>query len=244
MIELWLVDLEATGPALEALERDTPRLSDDDAARAALLGQAWNRRHRLTAYAALRIALERAGGPDVRRQRLVRSASGKPTLPPPAPSFSIAHTENLALIGVARTATIGVDLELPRELRMSQRRQEETLAVGEGLLAGDRTGGTAGIDVLQAWCRLEAFGKATGRGISGVLGALGLRVASGRDLPVAEIRGAARRLADAEGLEIADLGLPKGLYGAVAFAGPVETLSVRRFPADRSAIAELVSAPA
>ena len=244
MVELWLVDVEAAGPALEALEADTPRLSDDDHTRAGRLADPRERRHRLVVYSALRIALERSGGPGLRRQPFVRSDAGKPRLSPSAPAFSIAHIAGLALIGVARSPTIGVDLESARVLRMSPRRQQETLAVGAGLCLHDGLDAPGEVDVLQAWCRLEAFGKATGKGISGVLGELGLRAARGRDLSFAQIRAAARELARAERLSIADLGLRAGLYGAVASAGPLAAPQVAQFPADPQSIARLVSEPA
>ena len=84
MIELWLIDLEAAAPALEALERDVPRLSADDRARALRLDDAHERHHRLAAYMGLRVVLERVGGAGVRGQRLVRGAAASLTLPPVA----------------------------------------------------------------------------------------------------------------------------------------------------------------
>ena len=61
-MELWLVDLQAAAPALEALERQIPRLSADDRTRAGRLHDRGERRQRLAAYIALRIAIERIGG--------------------------------------------------------------------------------------------------------------------------------------------------------------------------------------
>ncbi len=80
MTELWLVDLEAAAPALEALERDLPRLSGDDRARALRPNDARERRHRLVAYMGLRVVLERVAGAEVRGQRFVRGPGGKPHL--------------------------------------------------------------------------------------------------------------------------------------------------------------------
>ena len=91
MTELWLVDLEAAAPALEALERDLPRLSGDDRARALRPNDARERRHRLAAYMGLRIVLERVGGAEVRGQRFVRGPGGKPQPAPPAAPASSAY---------------------------------------------------------------------------------------------------------------------------------------------------------
>jgi phosphopantetheinyl transferase len=120
MTELWLVDLEAAAPALEALERDLPRLSGDDRARALRPSDARERRHRLVAYMGLRVVLERAAGAEVRGQRFVRGARGKPRLAAGDIGFSLSHTGGLALIGVARAGPIGVDLERARALRKGQ----------------------------------------------------------------------------------------------------------------------------
>ncbi len=50
----------------------------DDRERAGRLSDAREQRHRLAAYMALRVVLERWGGAQVRGQRFIRSASGKP----------------------------------------------------------------------------------------------------------------------------------------------------------------------
>jgi 4'-phosphopantetheinyl transferase len=241
-MELWLVDLEAAAPALEALERDVPRLSADDRNRAGRLGDPRERQQRLGAYIALRIVLERVGGAEVRGRRFTRSARGKPRLPMGGPAFSLSHTETLALIGVAQSPAIGIDLEETRILAMSQRRREEILAVGAGF--ADRPAGDVGNDaaVLQAWCRLEACAKARGEGISRLLGELGLREARGRHLAPTAIEIAARRLIRDAGFAVSDVNLPQGLHGAVAHGDVEAAPRLRRFPTDRGAIARLLPA--
>jgi 4'-phosphopantetheinyl transferase len=192
-MELWLVDLDAAAPALEALERDVPRLSTDDRERARRLSDPTEQRFRLTTYLALRVVLERSAGSAVRGQRFARSARGKPRLDGDGPAFSFSHTQRLALIAVAGLPAIGVDLEESRSLAMSPRRREEILAVGSGLSA--RLPGSAGSDaaVLRAWCRLEAYAKARGQGVSRVLTELGLRETCGRGLAIADIEAGARQ---------------------------------------------------
>jgi 4'-phosphopantetheinyl transferase len=240
-MELWLVDLDAAAPALEALEREMPRLSADERARARRLKEPRERRQRLAAYMALRIAIERIGGAGIGRKPFTRTASGKPHLGAAAPSFSLAHTAGLALVGVARGQTIGVDLERHRGLSLSPRRRQEILAVGAGLALQALHAGAGDAPVLQAWCRLEAFAKATGRGVARILTQLGVRAARGRQLAPVEIEAAARRLARADGLAVGDVQLPAGLYGAVACTGLSTPPRVRRFPAEEPAIRRLLS---
>ena len=242
MAELWLVDLEAAAPALEALERDVPRLSSDDRARALRPNDARERHHRLVAYMGLRVVLERVAGAEVRGQRFVRGPRGKPHLGAGGTDFSLSHTGGLALIGVARAGAIGVDLEMTRTLRMSSRRREEIVAVAGGLAALPIDDPGSDEALLHAWCRLEAFAKARGEGLSHVLGELGLRNAGGRQLSCSQIAAAARRLARQSKLEIADVKLPPGLYGAVAAAGLTQSPRLRHFPADLSAIRRILAA--
>jgi hypothetical protein len=124
---------------------------------------------------------------------------------------------------------------------MSTRRRQEIVAIGAGLarsLSRDASGEAA---VLQAWCRLEAYAKATGQGLARILAELGLRQASGRQLAPAEIEAAARALAGAQGMAVRDLKLPSGLHGAVACSGVRRRVRVRPFPADRAAIAQLLA---
>jgi 4'-phosphopantetheinyl transferase len=244
MTELWLVDLDRAAPALEVLEHETPRLGPDDRARAMRGADAHERRHRLAAYMALRVLLERACGPAIRGRKLLRGPSGKPHLGPDAPAFSLAHIDGLALIAMAPAGAVGVDLERPRRLHVSSRRRDEILAVGVGLGGplGPRTSHDPHEEeaLLRAWCRLEAFAKARGEGLSHLLGELGLREAGGRQLGGGQILAAARRLAGRAGLEAADLKLPHGLYGAVAAASLSQPPRLRRFPVGLEAIRALL----
>ena len=240
-MDLWLVDLEGSARGLEALERETPRLGADERSRAQRLRDPAEQRYRLAAYTALRIVLERVGGPRLRGRPLIRTPAGKPGLGAEAPSFNLAHTGGMALIGVTRAGAIGVDLETERQIAMSHRRREETIAVGAGL--SGHTSGDPGDHsaVLQAWCRIEACAKARGSGVSGLLTELGLRQSGGRRLPLDTIEVSARRLAREAGLKIGDLELPSGLFGAVVGTGRALPVRPQRFPADARAISRLLT---
>jgi 4'-phosphopantetheinyl transferase len=241
-MELWLVDLEAAASALEALERQAPRLSADDRARAQRLQEPSERRLRLAAYMALRIVIERMGGEEVRGQPFARTPGGRPHLAAATPSFSLSHAGRLALLGVARLPPLGVDLEEHRALTMAPRRRREILAIGAGLARRPVCDGASDATLLQAWCRLEAYAKATGAGVARILTELGARQARGRQLAPCAIEAAARRHAAAGGLAVGDLKLPPGLHGAVAFASARGVARVRRFPTGKAAIVRLLAA--
>jgi hypothetical protein len=124
---------------------------------------------------------------------------------------------------------------------MSVRRRQEILAIGAGLARSLARDGTGEAPVLQAWCRLEAYAKATGQGLAHILAELGLRQASGRQLVPQEIEAAARRLAGAAGVGVRDLKLPAGLHGAVASCGVRRLARVRLFPVEKAGIARLLA---
>ena len=240
MTELWLVDLKEAAPVLEALERETPRLSDDDRRRALCLRDAEDRRLRLAAYGALRIALERWGGERVRRTAYQRNRSGSPSLAG-MPAFSLSHADNLALIGVTPSRAIGVDLERERRVRVSARRRQEILAAGAGL-CGALQGPPADRNFLQAWVRLEAYAKAQRESLGRVLDDLQLRAPGRRALSLADIEAGARRQARRCALRVVDLAMPANLLGAVALEVAVGPPELRRFPADLGGVRRLLPA--
>jgi phosphopantetheinyl transferase len=240
-IELWLVDLARCGPALAALERETPRLAADDRARADAIRDGIERRERLSAYIALRIVLERAAGASVRRRALVRGQGGAPRLAESEARFSLSHTEGFALIGLAATLPIGVDVERTRPLDMAPHRRDEICAVGAGLGGKLPVGSEADRAVVQAWVRLEAFTKARERPLFETLADLGLRGEGHR--PPARVAAAARHLAHRAGLAVCDVGLPRGLQGAVAIGAGGRLPHPRLLPAHRAGLERLLVLP-
>jgi len=197
-VEIWLVDLARSAVALLAIDADVPYLPAEDRQRAMALGIGGN--HRLAGYIALRLVLERHAGTHVRQRPFARSPLGRPSLPGFDGDFSLSHAGGLALIGVSRTGTIGVDIERPRLVRMSPPRRAAIVRAAALLMRHtfqacdpapapaptDSDAGDAGAGrqppsdavVLRAWVRLEAFAKARSTSIARVLdaaGALGQR---------------------------------------------------------------------
>jgi 4'-phosphopantetheinyl transferase len=240
-IELWLVDCDRCGSALELVERDVPRLTKDDRTRAQAIGDPHERSRRLAAYTALRLLIERVAGPAVRGQPIVRAPGSKPLLGGGSAGFNLSHTDAHALIGVSRGQPLGVDIEKLRPARMSERRMAEIVALGAGL--GDRPlpRSGSGRRLLQAWARLEAFAKARGAGLAQTLADAGLRGKGRAHLPPAQVQAAARRLAAEAGLAVHDLRLPLGLCGAVAAPRGIRLGRVRTFPPARAAIDRLLA---
>lgn len=241
-VELWLVDLDACGPALQALEGVTPRLSGEDAKRASQVPQPREAARRLTAYIALRIAIERMAGAGVRGQAFARGAAGKPKLEGTSVAFSLSHTEDLALIGVARAQCIGVDIEKVRPVRIGQSHTDAIRAAGAGLSRELLSGPGPERAFLQAWARLEAFTKARGDTLPNTLADVGVRGRSHGTATTAVIEARARRLVQGAGLFVRDVRLPPGLHGAVATARALPIARAARFPADRLALDRILAA--
>ncbi len=243
-IELWLVDLARCGPALEQLERETPRLADDERERAGAIRDPVIRRERRTAYTALRVLLERAAGSGARRRPFVRGQGGAPRLADGGACFSLSHTEGFGIVGLAAAPPIGVDVERTRRVAMPPRRRAELCAAAVGIGGGaPLPHAEADRAMVQAWVRLEAFTKARGRALRGTLADLGLRGTGHPPPPPAHLEAAARDLVGRVRLTVSDLSLPDGLQGAVASGLGGRLPALRELPADREGLDELLSRP-
>jgi 4'-phosphopantetheinyl transferase len=245
-LELWLVDLEAASPALEAIEAATPRLSEADLARLPSGSDTQRRLQARAARIALRILVERAFGPHWRGIDYTYSPTGKPALAGGAAGgFSLSHSGGQALIGLCSEGGIGVDLERQRTISMPEARQKLVVAAGEGFAPGAPLCEDAESRLLQAWVRLEAVAKTDGVGIGRLLGRLGFWSDEARGADGAgTARSNAERLARSAGLKVHDLAAGEDLFAAVAIrgvAGPAAAAPmVRGLPADVSGICGLL----
>lgn len=177
----------------------------------------------MAAHVALRLALERALGPGVRRVAFARSARGKPELHDVPIAFSLSHGAGQALIATGPAGPLGVDIEGVRRLRLTGERRDAVVAGGAALSSRDLPKDSTG-RFLQAWVRLEALAKAEGRGLAGVLsdtGAYGPRRGQGVAADLLP-----------SGIAVNDLAVGAGLYAAIASASGEPVPSVERMPND------------
>lgn len=234
-VELWFVDLEKASAALDALESETPRLSDADNVRFSVMTDAAAHRNRRRAHIALRLLLERMCGPAVRQMPFALSVSGKPALAGLAANFSLAHTAAYALIAISDEGLVGVDLEQTRKVKMPDARRAPieraavVLAAGAPLADGDPD-----TRFLSAWVRIEAVAKATGSGVGPVLERLRPRRVSDGDEDIEAVAGLSTVVAH-------DVAMPPGLFAAVALAPGLPLPRLRNLPAEARAIAALVA---
>lgn len=214
-VELWCADLRAAAPALREMEGRTPRLSDWDRQNAATFADADAAADWLATRVALRLLLERAVGARWRRVPFARAEHGKPHLPGAPVVFSLSHVPGLALIGLAVSGAIGVDLERARAVRVRAPRRARIEEAGAALNEEQPLPDGEPARFLQAWVRLEAFAKAQGCGIGRLLTRLGIvgAGATARDDLLVRV---GAELSKAPVTVARDLVLGEGLFAAVA----------------------------
>ncbi len=102
--------------------------------------------------------------------RFEYGAKGKPALAGPTPNgslhFSLAHSADLLLVGIARGHGIGVDIELMRPLSNVDRLAARCLSSTERALFRRVPSAQRSQAFLVCWTRKEAFAKAIGQGLA------------------------------------------------------------------------------
>jgi 4'-phosphopantetheinyl transferase len=116
------------------------------------------------AHEALRTILETITGAPV---EIAVAEKGKPYLPgAPEVRFNLAHSHELALVGVALGVDVGVDIERLRPL-------PEYAAIAERFFPPSEREGLDERDFFRRWTRIEAQLKARGVGLYGAGAELG-----------------------------------------------------------------------
>ncbi len=248
-LDLWLVDLVAGEASLfeigaelglDVKETGTPRSGAPSA------------RSKAVARVALRAILASHVGLEAARQPFRIAPNGKPSLDTVAaelavagamaghdvPSFSLAHIDTMAVIGVSQMGPIGVDLEAPRPVRISAARRAQ-LEAAATLLDPSAPLADAPADrrFLQAWVRLEALAKTTGEGVGGLLGRL--------EDPHRPLEGT---MAEGRQVRVRDVVLPSHLDLIAAVGGIDDALGAasglpvaRTLPLDPGWLADLIA---
>ncbi len=239
--EIWSIDLAAATPALLHIESLTPRLADDQIARAEALSDSTTRDEWLATHIALRLLIERACGEECRRVGFTRDERGKPRLEGARIAFSLSHAPGLALIGITREGAIGVDVERTRTVRIGAARRDRIRAAGAGTCASPLPDAEDGA-FLQAWVRLEAFAKAEGCGIGRLLTRLGILGAGAKEpVSAAEMREKAAALVSGSAIEaVRDLQLGAGTFAAVACPAAPADLPVNWLPTGSEQLQKLI----
>ena len=233
-VELWLAALDDLAGPLSDIERADPlgRVATDDDGLTGARG---------VARSLLRRLIARTFGRAVASLPFAAGPHGKPKLAGLGGDFNLAHTTTVdgrshGLIGLGPVAAIGVDLEPQRIVRLDTRRREliieAALAVADGVGLPDSDDAR----ILQAWARLEAWGKADGRGIGRTLRHFGIWGGGGADAPVD--LGARKSGA----LVVHDVDAGAGLFAAVALPRGVSPPKLLFMPTDLPSLLAILAA--
>jgi 4'-phosphopantetheinyl transferase len=157
-IFVWPVRLGAPAP-WESL------LADDELQRARQLRRAGDRAAYLACRGVLRALLGRFLGRDPVSLRFVYGAHEKPFLEDGACTFNVSRSDGLALIAIAASGQLGVDVERVRRAVDLDALTEELLAPRDRARLASLPRARRAGEFFQVWVRHEALVKATGRGL-------------------------------------------------------------------------------
>lgn len=183
-LELWFADLDDFMPWLTR-DADLALLSADERQRAASMSSPEVREHFLLSRLLLRRvlgarlfepqAVHRGDASTDSRLEFVQGEHGKPALlcgdasSVALPQFNLSHCRGAWLLGVSRTAAIGVDIERPRRVDNALRLATRVFTAAEraALIAADEiTVDERDAYFLRCWTRKEAVLKAMGSGFA------------------------------------------------------------------------------
>jgi 4'-phosphopantetheinyl transferase len=162
-LDLWLIYLDGALNGLDAA------LNEEERARAARFVQPHDQRRFAAARSHLRALLGACLQRDPATLEFAYGPWGKPSEPTADAAglaFNLAHSANLGMIGVARTHSIGVDIEAMRRIEDWRELAKKNFAPGERrtLFAAPEA---AHFDAFFAtWTRKEAVIKLWGQGLS------------------------------------------------------------------------------
>jgi 4'-phosphopantetheinyl transferase len=161
VVHVWRLDLSAPRDDLSGL------LAADERERAKHFAREEDRSRWTQTRGALRVLLARYVERDPRALRFVLGPHGKPALSegPPAPSFNLSHSGDIALYAFALGCAVGVDVEVPRA-------GIDILGIAARALGADAARQLGALDIatrerefLRAWVRHEAASKCRGTGL-------------------------------------------------------------------------------
>ena len=229
--EVWYVDLAQASGALEAHERRWPCLSEEEHTRAAgMSARLDDQRHWRAAHIALRLLIWRWGGKELGSAPYCFSALGRPEIAGAAFSFSLSHSGSAALVALAAHGPVGVDLELPRHVKIAGERRARIEAYGQSLSPAVALPTHCDERFLQAWVRIEAAAKAEGAGVGRQLTAAGLLGGDYDRQPQM----------DARIYDVRDLNIGPETFAAVAAPKLPAVLPISQFPSAEAELIKLV----
>lgn len=233
-IVCWRLDLAHPEDLVAAL---AAVLSPDERRRAARFVFARDRRRFVVTRACLRVLLGRCCDVRPAAIRFAYGQQGKPSLASgaavPAVHFSVSHSEDLALIALARDVPLGVDLEAVRPVPDLLDIASRYFTAAEADTIATVPPDERGLAFFLCWTRKEAFSKALGEGLSLALDRYRVACRPGDPARILEIDGSA---AEAAWWCVVDLQPAPGFVGAVVVRAAPRPLDLVRLDPDRDVL--------
>ena len=185
-VDVWLVELDRDPPATGTPARPEAALSAGERARASRLRSEALRRRFVNGRIAVRGILGRYHGVGAPGDLQFRyGAQGRPILAERnGPHFNFTRSGPLALCAVARSPTVGVDLELVRPIPEATSITRQFFSAREQALLASLDVPAESAAFQQAfydtWTRKEAFIKALGLGLAQPLDAFSVTMLPGQ----------------------------------------------------------------
>jgi 4'-phosphopantetheinyl transferase len=212
-LEVWAAWLDATN---EASAGFWSTLSCQERERAVRYAAQRERARFVVARGLLRAILGSALSVEPQSLEFLYSAKGKPSLggayARSGPQFNLAHSGGLGIFAVARDRSVGVDLEQLRPIPDLSDLIKRYLSPGECAELKKLSGEAELRGFLQIWTRKEAWLKATGEGITELLGKINVLGPSGTE----KMCGGPQYGSATQRMRLYDLAPATGFLGALA----------------------------
>ena len=222
--DIWIVDLALSEARLA---RCAVILSPEERARADRFLRPADRARFTASHAALRLILAEALGVGAESITFAAGPAGKPELDGPARgrlAFNLSHSGACALVGLARDAGIGVDVEAIRPLPDALRIARAHFAPDEAAALAALPSATREAAFFGLWTRKEAVVKALGAGLSLPLARFSV------SLPPAAPR--VLRMVESGSWTLADVATGSGMAATVAVRATGAAITTHRLPSD------------
>ncbi len=165
-VHVWAVALNVTPETLSAL---TPILSAPELERAARFHFAHHRSRFVIGRAVLRLLLSRYLQTQPAALQFTYGPHGKPLLADTSWHFNLTHSEDLALLALTRSGSIGVDVEYTQLMPDADQLVARFFSDRERLAFQQLPAAQQAVAFFNLWTRKEAWLKATGDGIGHLL---------------------------------------------------------------------------
>jgi 4'-phosphopantetheinyl transferase len=227
-IQVWAFRLEVPQ---RLLERYATLLCPAETERAARFRSSLHRNRFVAGRGALRAILGRYLNAAPEAIEFEYGAQGKPALSGlesrPGLQFNLAHTGDLALLAVARSTPVGVDVEQVRALAEFDSLVDRFFSARENAAFRALTSEEKPAAFFNLWTRKEAWLKATGEGIGAFLNRVEVSFLPGEP---ARFLGLPPGTDPRSEWRLTTLDPAPGYAGALAFEGDVEPVQCWQWP--------------